>query len=121
MGLTHDSPFEVTRPWGKFVQFTKGEPTTLKILTINAHEAFSLQYHNKREEFWFVISGNGVVDIGENKFEAKTGMRFVIPAGTKHRATGGSDDLQILEISTGEFDEEDIVRLEDRYGRVKNE
>ncbi len=121
MSLTHDSHFEVSRPWGKFIQFTKDSPSTVKILEVNPNEAFSLQYHEKRTEAWYVISGSGTIEIGEEKFEIKPNANFVIPPNTKHRITAGSEKVVVLEVSTGGFDEDDIVRLEDKYGRVKNE
>lgn len=119
MSLTNDSSFEVSRPWGKFIQFTHNSPSTVKIITVNPGEAFSLQYHNNREEFWYIISGSGKVEIGDEVFDIQTGQKIVIPKGTKHRVTGGTEPVIFLEVSTGDFDEEDIVRLEDRYGRVK--
>lgn len=121
MSLTPDSAFEVSRPWGKFLQFTKDNPSTVKILTVSAGEAFSLQLHHKREETWFVLKGDGVIEINGESFPITPNSKFLIPKEATHRITAGENDVQVLEISTGEFDEEDIVRLEDRYGRVKNE
>ncbi len=118
MSTFFDSPIEIEKPWGKFVQFTKNESSTVKILTVKKNEAFSLQYHKEREEFWLIISGSGTVQIGEEVFEIKQSSRFFIPKGVNHRINAGEEDVVVLEISTGNFDEEDIVRLEDRYGRV---
>lgn len=120
MSLLFDSLFEVNRPWGKFIQFTKNEPSTVKILTVNPGEAFSLQYHNEREEFWFVLGGTGTIEIGDKKFDVMPNSQFVIPKGTSHRITAGDKPVEVLEISTGSFDEDDIVRLEDRYGRISS-
>ncbi len=121
MSLTPDSAFEVSRPWGKFLQFTKDTPSTVKILTINAGEAFSLQYHNKRDEMWFVLKGEGTIEINGESFPVLPNAKFLIPKGSTHRITAGESNVEVLEISTGEFDEEDIVRLDDRYGRATNE
>lgn len=118
MSLFFDSPFLDSRPWGKFVQFTKGEPSTVKILTVDPGQAFSLQKHSKREEFWYALSGSGTVEIGEEKIAITPGSKFFIPKETTHRITAGDEAVQMLEISIGEFDESDIVRLEDRYGRT---
>lgn len=118
MSPLFNSLFEVTRPWGKFLQFTKDEPSTVKILTINPGEAFSLQYHKHREEFWFVLAGNGIIQIGDEKHEIVPNAHFRILPNTPHRISAGSEAVSVLEISTGNFDEEDIVRLEDRYGRT---
>ncbi len=94
----------VKRPWGEFRQFTHNEPSTVKIITVAPNEELSLQFHAKRAEFWRVLRGNPIVTIGENVIQAKEG------------ATSGI--VELLEISTGDFDENDIVRLEDRYGRI---
>lgn len=106
------------RPWGMFERFTKGEPSTVKIITVKEGEAFSLQMHAHRDEFWRVVSGEGTVRVGEEDHEAHPGDNFYIKRGTKHRATAGTAALTILEIAFGDFDENDITRFEDRYGRV---
>ena len=107
------------RPWGFFEQFTHGEPTTVKIIVVRAGEALSLQSHEKRDEFWRVLDGEGTITVGDTYTQARAGDEFFIPRGTKHRAEGGVKDLRFLEIAFGEFEEGDIVRYEDRYQRVK--
>jgi mannose-1-phosphate guanylyltransferase/mannose-6-phosphate isomerase len=111
-------PFDIERPWGNFRQFTKDTPCTVKIITVKPNEILSLQSHEKRSEFWRVISGSGIVQIDGNREEVKNGDEKIIPLGAKHRMEGGLGGMQILEISFGEFDEEDITRYEDKYGRV---
>ncbi len=114
-GLTHYEKEQ--RPWGDFERFTLNEKTTVKIITVKAGEAFSLQTHEKRDEFWRVLRGSGVIRLGEKDHEAHEGDVFFSPRHTMHRATGGPDGLTFLEIAFGEFDENDIKRFEDRYGR----
>jgi len=109
---------KIERPWGEFERFTLNEQTTVKIVTVNSGESFSLQTHENRDEFCRVIKGSGVIHIGNDESEMREGNTFFIPRHTKHRATGGTDGLSFLEISFGEFDENDITRLEDKYGRV---
>lgn len=111
-------PEKNTRPWGSFITFTKNEESTVKLLNIKDGEEFSLQYHKNREEFWKVISGKPKITIGEETFVAEEGSEFFVPKETKHRVSATSGDVVILEISRGHFDEEDIVRLEDKYNRV---
>lgn len=106
------------RPWGRFERFTLNEKTTVKIITVDPGESFSLQTHDHRDEFWKVLSGSGTIRIGETDHATKTGDTFWSPRGSKHRATGGPDGLSFLEIAFGDFDENDITRLEDRYGRA---
>jgi mannose-6-phosphate isomerase-like protein (cupin superfamily) len=111
-------PFKDTRPWGEELWLTKNSPSMVKILTVLPGEANSLQFHHKRDEFWYILSGNGTVEIGAKKLETKEGDNHFIPRETKHRFTGGTKPLVLLEITYGEFEEKDIVRLEDRYGRM---
>ena len=106
------------RPWGEFERFTLNEKSTVKIITVKAGEAFSLQTHAHREEFWRVLNGSGTITVGEERREAKAGDDFYVKVGEKHRVEGGPEGVAFLEIALGEFDEGDIVRLEDKYGRA---
>ena len=106
------------RPWGSFERFTLNEPSTVKIITVNPSEAFSLQKHKGRDEWWKILAGNGKVTIGNEKRDINDGDEYFLPRGTEHRIEAGTSAVVFLEISFGEFDENDIVRLEDRYGRA---
>ena len=108
------------RPWGEFEQFTHGEPTTIKILTIQPGESLSLQYHNKRSEYWKVIFGWGKITVEDTVHNATEGDEFLINKGEKHRIETDSSKIKVLEISFGDFDENDIVRIEDKYNRIPN-
>lgn len=108
---------KVEKPWGNFEQFTENELVTVKILTVKPHESLSLQYHHKREEFWKVLSGRGEIRIEDSVFAAKEGDEYFIGRGQKHRLRAEKEKIKILEISFGDFDETDIVRLEDKYQR----
>lgn len=111
-------PFQVERPWGYFRQFYQNTPVTVKILIIKPNEMLSLQSHAKREEFWRVTAGQGVAQIGDNQREIKIGDELIIPLGVKHRLVAGVFGLEVMEISYGEFAEDDIIRYEDKYGRT---
>ena len=111
-------PTTTKRPWGSFTRFTNNEPSTVKILNVNKGEQLSLQYHNHREEFWKVIKGSPEIVIGEEVHKGKEGDEFFIKVNTNHRISAPEDDVAILEISKGEFDENDIVRVEDKYNRI---
>lgn len=115
-GLSHYEKEQ--RPWGDFERFTLNEQATVKIITVNAGEAFSLQTHEYRDEFWRVLKGSGVIHIDDTDHNAREGDVFFSPRHTKHRALGGPEGLTFLEIAFGEFSESDIQRLEDRYGRI---
>ena len=115
-GLSHYEKEE--RPWGAFERFTLNEPSTVKIIAVNPGEAFSLQSHKHRDEFWHIISGSGTVTLGERSQQVKMGDNFWSPKGTEHRMEAEGSGVEFLEISFGEFDEGDIIRVEDRYGRA---
>jgi mannose-1-phosphate guanylyltransferase/mannose-6-phosphate isomerase len=113
--------FQVEKPWGNFRQFTSNEDTTVKIISVNPNSSISLQRHSRRSEFWRVLSGSSIITIGSQKIEAKSGDEFLIKEGELHRIETKADATQILEISFGVFDENDIERLEDSYGRIEKQ
>ena len=113
-----ERPFTEKKPWGEFREFAKNETDTVKILTVNKGEEFSLQRHHSRNEFWRVLSGDPDITIGEKTVRAKVGDEFEIQAETLHRISAPVNTVEVLEISRGEFDENDITRIEDKYGRA---
>ena len=108
------------RPWGKFERFTLNEISTVKIITINGGEELSVQRHKNRREFWRVIGGGGRALVGSEDYEANPGGEFFIPVGVLHSMKGGGGGITILEIAFGDFDENDIERISDKYEREKN-
>lgn len=112
------NPLEEERPWGGFRQFTHNSPSTVKILSVKKGEAFSLQYHDFRTEFWKILSGSPEVTVGDATVRAEPGDEFKVLPKVPHRIHATDSDSQILEISSGNFNEGDIVRLEDKYGRA---
>jgi len=110
--------YKEERPWGNFERFTLNEPCTVKVITVNPGQEFSLQQHAHRDEEWRILSGSGVVTVGENTVEARAGNIFRVARGQKHRVKGGPEGVVFLEISFGEFDESDITRFADDYGRA---
>ena len=109
----------VKKPWGQFDQFTRNEITTVKILSINPNTSLSLQYHNHRAEFWKILSGHPVLTVGAKKINANPGDEFMIAKKELHRIEAQNDSAQVLEISYDDnFDENDIIRIEDKYGRA---
>lgn len=109
------------RPWGNFTRYTHNEPSTVKIITVLPNQQLSLQYHEKREEFWRVLRGVATLIVGDKTIQANPGDEFYIKKGEKHRIAATGDEVEILEISFGDFDESDIVRLEDKYGRTSTQ
>lgn len=106
------------RPWGWFEQFNENSQCSVKLIHVKARSRLSLQYHNHRNEFWKVIRGPVRVEIGGKEYRGEEGDEFRIPAGSKHRLAALENDALLLEISYGRFDENDIIRVEDDFGRV---
>jgi len=106
------------KPWGHDERFTFNEPSTVKIIKVIPGGKLSLQTHENREEFWRILSGNPLITVGENKVKAVPGDSFFITKGVMHRVEAEEDEVALLEISFGAFDEEDIHRVEDVYGRA---
>jgi mannose-6-phosphate isomerase-like protein (cupin superfamily) len=106
------------RPWGTPERFTANETTTVKLLHMKPGKRFSLQRHKHRSEFWRAVRGSGMVTVGEETRPFKEGDEVMVPTGTVHRLEGGPDGLVVLEIIFGEYDENDIERLEDDFGRI---
>jgi mannose-6-phosphate isomerase len=105
------------KPWGYFETFSINEKCTVKLITLNSGGRLSLQIHKRRDELWIALDSGLIVEIGSKKKKARIGEKFHIPKGTLHRASA-TRKARILEISTGHFDENDIVRIEDDYGRA---
>jgi mannose-1-phosphate guanylyltransferase len=105
------------RPWGRFERFTLNEQCTVKLVYLDGDKRLSLQYHNNRSEFWKIIKGPVKVQLGNETKTLQTEESITIPKKMTHRLIGAGTDGIILEISMGEFDESDIVRLEDDYKR----
>lgn len=106
------------RPWGRFEQFTSNEPTTVKVVTVEPGHRLSLQTHEHRGEFWQVLDGPLDVTVDNASWAAQTGEKVWVPPGAVHRmGNSGTTPARVLEIGYGDFDEADIVRLEDDYRR----
>ena len=108
------------RPWGRFEKFHENQLSTVKLIYIKANSRLSLQYHRQRWEFWKVIKGTAQVELDGKIIEVKEEENIVIPKGAKHRVKALNNNCVILEISYGNFDENDIVRIEDDYERTNN-
>jgi mannose-6-phosphate isomerase-like protein (cupin superfamily) len=115
---------EVTRvekPWGYELHWAKTDRYVGKLIHVNAGHALSLQYHNRKDETIYLHSGRLLFEIGEQgralaSREMRPGDRVHITPRTVHRMTA-LEDSDIFEVSTPELD--DVVRLEDRYGRAE--
>lgn len=108
------------RPWGNFTQYTHNEVSTVKLLKVYPGERNSLQYHKEREELWVPLDENSSVTVGDKTWQPKVHEEIFIGKQQNHRFTGvGKAPGFIMEISFGNFDESDNVRVEDDYGRAQ--
>ena len=110
----------VEKPWGYELIWAHSEVYVGKVLFVKAGAALSLQFHNEKDESWLVQSGKAKLELGEAGQRVLTeevivaGAAFRYRPGTVHRVTA-IEDTTILEVSTPQLD--DVVRLEDLYGR----
>lgn len=111
-------PLVVEKPWGRFIQYVLNEQVTVKILEVKAGEELSLQAHNHRSELWVPLDDGACIEIEGQIVRPKPMEPVFIPQGIKHRLISKDKIYRVLEISFGYFDEEDIIRHEDKYGRV---
>jgi mannose-1-phosphate guanylyltransferase len=107
------------RPWGKFMSLLDKEGFKVKWIKVKKGEKLSLQYHNKREEHWIIVKGNAIMTLGDKNFEVKKGDYIKIGLKELHTIEG-IEDTEFIEVQMGDYlGEDDIVRLEDKYGRNK--
>jgi mannose-6-phosphate isomerase len=110
----------VEKPWGWELVWAEAEQYVGKLLFIRAGQALSLQYHEHKDEAWLIQEGRAEVQLGEVGGELETleigpGDAFRYRPRTVHRITAIEDTL-VIEVSTTQLD--DVVRLDDRYGRT---
>ncbi len=110
--------YKEKRPWGKFERYVKNEKCTVKILYINPYSKTSLQMHELRDEFWKVLEGSAQIELEDKIFSASKDDAFQIAKNLKHRIITENESCVIMEISLGEFNENDIQRIEDDYNRL---
>lgn len=113
-------PRRVEKPWGHELIWAIADEYVGKILFVRAGHSLSLQFHNEKDESWYVESGRAELELGDagqgilNTEVILPGAGFRFRPGTVHRVTA-LEDTTILEVSTPHLD--DVVRLEDKYGR----
>ena len=113
---------KVFRPWGWYDSIESGKHFQVKRLHVNPGAKLSLQMHHKRAEHWVVVSGTATAINGEEVLTLKEGDSTYIPIGTTHGLENKTNEqLEIIEVQSGTYlGEDDIVRFEDIYGRVKD-
>lgn len=114
-------PSLVTRPWGSFKQYAHNREVTVSLMTVKAGQRLSLQSHTGRAELWIVLDDGAQVQIGDEILTPKKGEELWIPAGEKHRlanAGGAGGEVRVLEVAFGNWQQDDITRYEDDFGRA---
>jgi mannose-1-phosphate guanylyltransferase len=113
---------EVYRPWGKYDSIDKGDKYQVKRITVKPGAKLSVQMHHHRSEHWVVVSGTAKVTNGDKTFLLSENESTYIPVGVIHSLENPEKvKLELIEVQSGSYlGEDDIVRFEDIYGRVKN-
>ena len=111
------------RPWGEYWVLEDEANYKVKRIKVNAGGRLSLQYHHKRGEVWTIVSGVGTATEGDEIRDYKAGKVVQIPHGVVHRMENRTTEpMYFIEVQYGTyFGEDDIVRIEDDYNRIKNE
>ncbi len=109
------------RPWGKYRVLVDDENHKVKKLIVYPGATLSLQSHNRRSEHWVVVRGEALVINGDQEITLKANESTYIPATHKHRLSNpGNTNLEIIEVQTGDyFEEDDIIRYDDVYNRME--
>jgi len=110
------------RPWGNYTTIVEGKRWLVKLIEVKPNASLSLQMHHHRAEHWVVVNGTALIEKnGEKQLLSENESTF-IPLGCKHRLSNpGRMNLELIEVQSGTYlDEEDIIRFEDSYGRIKN-
>jgi mannose-1-phosphate guanylyltransferase/mannose-6-phosphate isomerase len=114
-----DAHRKIYRPWGYYDSIDAGNRFQVKRIVVNPGAALSLQMHHHRAEHWVVVRGTARVTRGDETFLVSENESTFIPVGTRHRLENpGKVPLEIIEVQSGAYlGEDDIIRIEDAYGR----
>jgi mannose-6-phosphate isomerase len=110
------------RPWGNYTVLSDEAPDhKVKRLVVHPGKRLSYQRHAQRAEHWFIVAGTATVTLDGNVIRVQAGEAIDIPLESAHRvANEGDTDVVLIEVQCGTyFGEDDIVRLEDDYGRIE--
>ena len=108
------------RPWGSYTVLEEAPTFKVKRIEVLPGKRLSYQKHSQRAEHWFVVQGTAKVTLDDNEITVRTGESIDIPIGGAHRVENpGTEDLIFIEVQRGNYlGEDDIVRLQDDYGRT---
>ncbi len=113
---------KIHRPWGNYTSIEEDTIWKVKKIVVKPKSSLSLQMHHHRAEHWIIVKGTAEIEINDQKLILSENQSTYIPIGAKHRLTNpGSINLVLIEVQSGNYlGEDDIIRFEDSYGRVKN-
>ena len=108
------------RPWGWYETVSEVAGNKIKRIRVQPGQQLSLQKHHQRAEHWVVVLGTARVTLDERQFDLQTGQACDIAVGQVHRLSNlTAEPVEIVEVQFGSYlGEDDIVRLEDNYGRI---
>ena len=113
-----DSEDVVYKPWGYYIDIHRTNEVVFKQIVIHVGEELSYQSHEKRDEFWFIKSGVGLLIMNGIDIRVSADESLQIHKNNKHMIKNiGDRDLEIFEMQCGTCDENDIIRYSDKYGR----
>lgn len=116
--ITHK---KVYRPWGTYETVDESDRFLVKRISVKPGAKLSFQKHNHRSEHWVVVKGTALVTRGEEQFILEENQSVYIPSGTAHRLENpGDKQIELIEVQSGSYlGEDDIVRIDDIYGRAE--
>ena len=108
------------RPWGSYTVLEEASTFKVKRIEVLPGKRLSYQKHSQRTEHWFIVAGTAKVTLDGKEITVRTGQSIDIPIGAAHRVENpGNEDLIFIEVQRGTYlGEDDIVRLQDDYGRT---
>ena len=113
---------QVEKPWGYYEDYFRADEAVFKKIVVDPRQSLSYQRHSKREEFWYVVQGRGKMRLNTSYWWVHPGSYFHIKSNEAHQLINDGDedeDIIVYEMQFGKCSEDDIVRIEDKYGRVE--
>ena len=112
---------KIYRPWGNYTTIGQGSRWQVKLIEVKPKASLSLQMHHHRAEHWIIVNGTALIEKNGDKQLLSENQSTFIPLGCKHRLSNpGLMKLELIEVQSGTcLDENDIIRFEDSYGRIK--
>ena len=117
-GYSGDKKYE-QRDWGSFDILVDEQGYKVKKITVNPNQRLSLQLHTGRDEYWTIVKGVGWMHVAGKEYDVEVGDVVQIPKYQTHRIENNlTEDLVFIEVQLGDCKEDDIIRIEDDYGRI---